>query len=688
MITKDSDFKLNMRRQLPDGKRYIFAFIALFAFLLIIYGNSFHGEWHFDDKLNILQNANVHLKNLSWPDIKETFYFRGSFSRPVSYFSFALNYYFGGLNVFGYHLVNLAIHYISAIFLFLFIYNTLRLPILRDPYGANAYSVALLSTFIWAVSPVQVLAVSYIVQRMASMAGMFYIMAMYFYLKGRTSDDLWKGIAFFVLCFLSALLSIGCKQNAAMLPASLFLFDLFLIQGVTGETIKKNIKIAVIPLLILLALGAFYTNMSSILGGYSDRPFALWERLLTEPRVILFYISLLLYPVHSHFTMLHDIYISRSLVDPWTTLPAILLIAAIIGYAIYAARKRPLISFCIIFFFLNHLIEGSVIPLELIYEHRNYIPSMLFFVPVAILILNALDYLSYRKCIQIFLALGIAFLLYDTGHTVYGRNETLKTDLRFWTDNVTKYPNLSRPHNNLGCVYLRKGLRFEAFHEFRKATQLNRYMNLRNEAVFHFNLGQFFQIIRKDNLALAQFKKAFSIRPDYAPALYGISMVELKKGNTKAAYEDIIKALEINPRSARQHRLLSLILLRLGRLDDALKESQKTLELNPEDALQLAIIAEIYREKGENKKAIQYWEAFIKKKPQSVNAHLALIELYFLTEQNNLLRKTIGWLMDVKGNKDMKDFLCESTKDTGLSAYTPDTEKILNIISDYSGGVG
>jgi tetratricopeptide (TPR) repeat protein len=681
MITKDSDFKLNMRRQLPDGKRYIFAFIALFAFLLIIYGNSFHGEWHFDDKLNILQNANVHLKNLSWPDIKETFYFRGSFSRPVSYFSFALNYYFGGLNVFGYHLVNLAIHYISAIFLFLFIYNTLRLPILRDPYGANAYSIALLSTFIWAVSPVQVLAVSYIVQRMASMAGMFYIMAMYFYLKGRTSDDLWKGIAFFVLCFLSALLSIGSKQNAAMLPASLFLFDLFLIQGVTGETIKKNIKIAVIPLLILLALGAFYTNMSSILGGYSDRPFTLWERLLTEPRVILFYISLLLYPVHSHFTMLHDIYISRSLVDPWTTLPAILLIAAIIGYAIYAARKRPLISFCIIFFFLNHLIEGSVIPLELIYEHRNYIPSMLFFIPVAILILKALDYLSYRKCIQIFLALGIAFLLYDMGHTVYTRNEILKTDLTFWTDNVIKYPNLSRPHNNLGCVYLRKGLKFEAFQEFRKATQLNRYMNLRNEAVFHFNLGQFFQIIRKDNLALAQFKKAFSVRPDYAPALYGISMVELKKGDKKAAYEDIIKALEINPRSARQHRLLSLILLRLGRLDDALKESQKTLELNPEDALQLAVIAEIYREKGENKKAIQYWEAFIKKKPQSVNAHLALIELYFLTEQNNLLRKTIGWLMDVKGNKDMKDFLCESTKDTGLSAYIPDTEKILNIIS-------
>ena len=682
MITKDSDFKLSTRCQFPDGNRYIFVLITLFVFLLIIYGNSFHGEWHFDDKLNILQNANVHLKDLSWSDINDTFYFRGRFLRPVSYFSFALNYYFGGLNVFGYHLVNLVIHYISAIFLFLFIYNTLKLPILRDRYGADAYSISLLSTFIWAISPVQVLAVSYIVQRMASMAGMFYIMAMYFYLKGRISDDLWKGLAFFVLCALSALLSFGCKQNTAMLPVSLFLFDFFLIQGVTGETIKKNMKIAVIPLLILFALGAFYTNISSITAGYNDRPFTLAERLLTEPRVIIFYISLLLYPVHSHFTLLHDIYISRSLFNPWTTLPAILLIALIVGYAIYAARKRPLISFCIIFFFLNHLIESSIIPLELIYEHRNYIPSMLFFVPVAILILKALDYLSYRKYIQIFLVLGVAFLLYDMGHTVHARNEILKTDLSLWTDNVNKYPDLSRPHNNLGCVYFNKGLRFETFQEFNKATQLNRYMKLGNAAVFHFNFGQFFQTIRRDDLALAQFKKAFSIRPDYAPALFGIAMVELKKGSTEEAYVHTIKALEINPHSARQHRLLSLILLRLGRLEAALKESQETLELNSEDTLPVAVIAEVFRRKGENKKAIHYWKTFLEKSPRSVEAHLALIELYSLTGQDSLLNKTISRLMNLKGNKNIRDFVCESTKDTRLFPYIPNTERVLAIIKD------
>ena len=104
--------------------------------------------------------------------------------RPLSYLSFALNYKLGGMDVFGFHVVNFIIHYFSAVFLFLFIYNTLKLPRLKDQYENIAYPVALLATFFWALNPVWVTSVTYIVQRMASMAGLFYIMSMYFYLKG------------------------------------------------------------------------------------------------------------------------------------------------------------------------------------------------------------------------------------------------------------------------------------------------------------------------------------------------------------------------------------------------------------------------------------------------------------------------------------------------------------------------
>ena len=281
MISKENSFDLNLKWHFPDTKRYAFVFIALFVSLIIIYGNSFHCAWQFDDLTNIVKNENVHIKTLSWENILKTFYVKGfekkGIIRPLSYLTFALNYNINGGNVFGYHVVNFAIHYLASIFLFMVIYNTLQLPLLNGRYEKNAYAVALLSVFFWATHPIQVTAVTYIVQRMASMAGMFYIMAMYFYLKGRTKSSTKKRIALFALCGIAAMLSFASKENAAMLPVSIFLYDLFLIQGLTSENVKKNLKFAILPILIILVLGHFYVDLSTIFDEYKVRPFTLWE---------------------------------------------------------------------------------------------------------------------------------------------------------------------------------------------------------------------------------------------------------------------------------------------------------------------------------------------------------------------------------------------------------------------------
>jgi len=667
MIGKNSDFDLDFGSRFPDYKRYIFVFIALFIFLLIIYGNSFHGEWHFDDKENIVNNINIHLKSLSYPDIKNTFYFNGNISRPFSYLSFALNYYFGGLNVFGYHLVNIVIHYISGVFLFLFIYKTLKLPILSKRYGEYAYSIALMATFLWAANPMHVLSVSYIVQRMASMAGMFYIMSMYFYLKYRISDSLWGSGSFF-------------KENAAMLPVILFLFDLFLIQGVSLKAITRSAKVVIIPFLILLGLSVFYVDFSSFLGGYNIRPFTLVERLLTEPRVIILYISFLLYPVDFRLMLLHDIEISHTLFTPWTTLPAILIILLMLGYALYICRKKPLISFCILFFFLNHLIEGSVIPLELAFEHRNYIPSMLFFVPAAILILNLLDFLSYKKSIQLAVALGAAFLLITQGQAVFMRNETLRSNLALWEDNVKKAPNLSRTHNNLGGEYFNRGFRSKAFQEVSRALELNNYPRLPQRAAIEYNMGMLYLSEEKDDKAAFHYNNAISIcRPGYVAPLYGMAMIELRKGNDKAALDYITKILRENPYHVESLELLSFILLKHGRPESALRESQKALDLSSERTFPLVIMAEASRKKGENSRAIQYWKKFMAKSPQNITAHLALIDLYSLSGKNSLLTETVDHLMGIKKGRNLEDVVREG-ENNKMSVYQPDREKILKII--------
>jgi hypothetical protein len=266
MLTKDNGFKLNINLNFPDANKYAFTFISLLIILIAVYSNSFYGAWHFDDSANIFNNPYIQIKSFSWPEIKNCLYgfSQERLSRPLSYLSFALNYQFNGMDVYGYHVVNFIIHYLAAVFLFLFIYNTLELPLLREKYSLIAYPVALLSTFFWALNPVHVTSVTYIVQRMASMAGLFYIMSMYLYLKGRTAEKLSLSIVFFILCFIAGLASVLSKENAAMLPVSILLFDLFLIQGVTKERIKKFSKFLFLPLLLILIIGFIYT------GGFSN----------------------------------------------------------------------------------------------------------------------------------------------------------------------------------------------------------------------------------------------------------------------------------------------------------------------------------------------------------------------------------------------------------------------------------
>jgi tetratricopeptide (TPR) repeat protein len=686
VITKEDGFELHFKRSFPHAGRYGFACAALLLSLLIIYSNSFYCSWHFDDLSNIVNNVNVHLKTLSWSEIQKTFYYHDRIERPLAYFTFALNYYAGGESVFGYHVVNLLIHFISAWVLFLFIYSMLNLPLVRNRYHGTAYAVALLATLFWAWNPVQVHAVTYIVQRMASMAAMFHIMAMYFFLKGRTSDRTRARIPYFILCGACGLLAFASKQNAALLPLNLFLFDLFLIQGLTKETVKRALKFAAVPLLMVLAVGLFHVDLSSIGEAYENRPFTLVQRLLTEPRVLVFYVTLLFYPIGSRLALLHDVEISRSLLDPWTTLPAILIILGLVGTALALGRKRPVMGFCIIYFFLNHLVEGSVFALELAFEHRNYLPSMFLFVPLAVLSLYVLNYFSYRKSLQLIMALGVTVLLAAQGHTAFERNRVLRTDLTLWVDNVAKAPKLSRVHNNLGKVYWDADLYEDAVHAFKKALQLNRGMSRLEAGIVHYNLGQYHFYVTKDrDAALRQYRKSLKIYPHYPPAVQGVAKVQLLKGKAADAREVLQEAIAISPVQYRAQlvRSLSIVEFKMGQYGQCIRTAKRAMDMNPHLSDCLGIIAEAFKHSGQLGNAIRYWERFLEKSPKSILAHLALIELYHKAEQNDRLKRAVSRLFRLKGQKRLNEILCTGLQDSGIKAFTPDAHTLIPILKQH-----
>ncbi len=552
MIAIDDHLNIYSRLKISSIRPHIFFLLALFVFLLLIYNNSFFCSWHFDDTENIVKNRAIHVQSLSWKELYQSFYGiinSGRWSRPFSYLSFALNYYVGGLDVYSYHVVNFLIHYATAIFLFLFVFNTLKLPLIKQKYEKYAYSIAILSTFLWASSPLQVTAVTYIVQRMASMAGLFYIMAMYFFLKGRTADGKSRKIFHYSLFVLSALFAFGTKENAAMLPITVFFYDLILIQGVARQHIKKNLQWAIFSVLIVILMALIYVDFSSLVGGYEHRSYSMWERLLTQPRVLLYYVSLLLYPVSSRLALLHDFIISSSLFNPWSTFAAIALIIIILVIALIKIKKNPLIAYCIIFFFLNHLIEGSFLSLELVYEHRNYIPSMLFFLPLSVLIMYAMDYYSLKRILFYTIVIAVTSMLAIQGITVYLQNIVFRDEISLWSDHVLKMPSSRRAHHNLGVAFLEKGSLPEAYRELTKSMDFELIENIKNGFRIYIALAQYHFYKAEYEEALSYVDKALEYDP-YSAALYNLKgqILVWQNKDIAKALAMVKKAIMIQPR--------------------------------------------------------------------------------------------------------------------------------------------
>ena len=646
---------------ISNCRKVIFAIVALAVIIFIIYGNSFDCSWHFDDEPNITDNPNLHLKEITWEHVKRTLFSNRNnpnvLYRPVACLSFGLNHYFGELNVFGYHLVNTCVHVLASIFLFLFIYHTLNLPSLRAKYAPQSYFIALLATILWAINPVQTQAVTYIVQRMASLAGMFYIMSMFFYLKARISETGSKKIIFFTLCFVSFVMALGSKENAAMLPLIIILYEIFLFQEMTGQNLRKNLRLFFIITGAILIIGFGYIyfqggNIFSFLDGYGDRPFSLAQRLLTEPRILVFYMTLLLYPVPNRISIAHSINISTSLFDPIWTFFSILFIAGGICYALYLAKRRPLISFCILFFFLNHVIESTILPLELIFEHRNYIPSMLFFVPVAIGFCKLLGVYAMKRTMKYIISLFLILLLIGLGHATFMQNFIWKNPKSLWIYAAEKAPDQLRIHHNLGRYYQEHGFKEEAISEYKKAL-ISPGLNRKNEVfITYYNLGKIYNVLKDYEKALYYYNRALYVNPDFPPIYNDIAAVFDGKGDYDIANKYLVKAIRLHPGSIEANFNVGLSYLREGQPEKAIRHFQRVSGEKQFDERVSLYLGIAFKQKDQLGRALTYFNMAIKENPRNIKPYLHLAEVFYRIGDHKQAKRKVAKAINLIPDKD------------------------------------
>ncbi len=388
-----------VRKQRPSV-RHLIAIGLIVGVALVAYSNTFHVPFHFDDRPNITDNPNVQIRVFSWENIERLI--KNTYKESIrvfSYFTLAVNYYFGGVNVFGYHLVNFFIHIASGVFLYWFLLLTFNLPSLKEAYGPISYKVALFSSLIFISHPIQTQSVTYIVQRMASMAGMFYLLSFVLYIKGRQCAGRPR-VFYFAGTALSYLLGVFSKENVAILPLFVALYEFYFFQKFDLSPRGKKILLGLVAGLLILGAFGFAIwgrrYIGVIIEGYQYRTFTMSERVLTQFRIVLYYVTLLIFPHPSRLNLDYDFPISRTIFDPPTTLLSILIVAGLIGYSIWTAKKRPVLSFCILWYFGNLVIESSIFPLEMVYEHRLYLPAVGPFVLFSILVIRGIEKVKNR----------------------------------------------------------------------------------------------------------------------------------------------------------------------------------------------------------------------------------------------------------------------------------------------------
>jgi len=572
----------------------------MLAFLVLgflIYSNGLEGPFVLDDTHNVENNTHIRLSELSMKGLLRAAFESPCPHRPVANISFALGYYLHGGSVEGYRLVNIAIHIITGILLYLFIKITLQLPtsdspILRFSDSGSHSMISFFAALLWLVHPVQTESVTYIVQRMNSMAAMFYLLAFLLYVEARVTEKTWKRLCLFASSLFSALLALGSKEIAATLPFSILLYEWYFFQDLSGQWLRRRLGMLLLILAIGVGLAFAYLSghpLERLLSHYELRPFSLMERILTELRVVVYYVTLLLFPKPSRLNLDYDFPISHSLLSPPTTLMSLVGIAAFLALAIYLARRHRLISFAILWFFGNLVIESSVIGLEIIFEHRLYLPSMFVGLVAVVLIYRHIG-LEWLR-----LSLVCAMVLVLSTWT-YQRNSVWSNEEELWRDCVEKSPSKCRPYVGLGIALYKEGRLDEAAAYHTKALQINA-----SAPMAHSNLGAVYLKQGKFKEAVRHLSQALELMPGYDDARKNLDIALRRigrpggqaqeynrraiglagQGRIDEAIAQLSKALEIDPGFAEAHYNMGNAMTAKGRLDEAVSHFSKAVKLKP-----------------------------------------------------------------------------------------------------------
>ena len=644
---------------------------CLFLLTCCLYLPVIHAPFLFDDFSSIIDNPVIRSV-----DLEKILAFQPL--RFIGYFSLALNFHFSGLDPFSYHMVNIFIHLAYVLFSFLFIQTLWQTPsgeaVKLSKNEKRLLGLATIS--ILAIHPLSTFAVSYIVQRLASLTALFYVGSLFLYLKARLCINFKVKIIwsfFFVLFLVAALFS---KQNSFTIFPQILLIEIICF----GLTRRK--QIICVGILILLALGFFFSIQYNLIDldeirkmSVETKSISRLEYLFTQFSVVCFYLRSVFFPTDLALDYESTVY--NSITDLNVFIPGLIL-TAILLISLWAAtrKKYKLIAYGVIFYFTAISIESSIIPIrDVIFLHRTYLPNLGLTFSVVWLVYAGLKNKKINRWV-----LGLIFGIYMgilSGVTIE-TNLIFQVPEKVWTRVLEMAPRHIRGYINRSQGYIENKAYAKALADCNTAIKIDQ----KSPEIYN-NRGLAYQNTKKIDKAILDFQQAIALAPKYADAYNnnGVAHYEIRKNytailnynkailfdpknaiyynNRGAAYHkeqkydlamlDCTKAIALNPLFAEAFQNRGRLYFRKKEYKQAIADYTRAIELNPWSASQYYERGVIFSDKKEYQKAISDYTKAIEIEPDYTKAYYNRGIMFFALKAYDLSYSDIQKVLSLNG---------------------------------------
>ena len=561
--------------------RNIFSILIILSIAFLSYFNTFTNSFHFDDFKYIVNNEglkedfqHVFLSYLCFPTCHDIL--SNLSNRPIIFYTLLLNHSLGGFNVFGFHVVNLTVHIITCLLIFLFAKEILSINrfLKTSDQSKNKLNIPLISALLFAVHPMNTQVITYITGRTTSIAVCFYMASFLFFIKGVRQNLPWK-ILFYALSIVFLIMGYGSKMIILTVPVMFIIYYLFFtpLKSIFFKRFFESIFIRIIIQTIVITSPFILIFISSHLNilsffrmdfGFLQKLFdpiqiklmhidsmakdnlSMTIYLLTEFKVIVFYyIKMIFFPFNQNIDP--DFPVAHGITDSGVALSlGVILLCLFAG--IYFYKNNRIIAFGIFWFFITLLPTSSILPLrDMITEHRLYLPLAGFILTIP-LCLNQFI-IRYKKSSFKQLAyfiLPVFLLIIVFSVLTVKRNFVWKNEKSLWSDAAEKSPRLPRPLNNLAEAYDKEGLAYDNKKNYKKAIEfLKKAIAISPTGYKYYNnLGKIYGRLGEFELATKNLKLALKYNPDYPFAHYNFGKVYELRGMLDNAIEEYSTAFK------------------------------------------------------------------------------------------------------------------------------------------------